>query len=191
MGRPRKFTEENALSEILAVFKQKGYEAASIDDITKASNLSRASLYGVFGSKEQVFREVLKVYMAEVIANMRTTVLGEAEPLAGLKVWLKRLPAYLAPNGCLLAVALAERPNLSKEVGADIDSYLNLLENQILQVLERAQEGGKLSKYIGSDFEKVGSKLVGLYFMAATLTRGCPNSQIAKDAIESTLRLVD
>jgi len=190
MGRPRKFTEEAALSEILTVFQAKGYEAASIDDITKASGLSRASLYGVFGSKEQVFRETLKVYMAGVFAGLQLRIASESEPLVGLRAWFNVLPERCGKQGCLLAVALTERPNLSKEVGEDIDVYLSELSKTILDALEKAQSRGKLSRFIGSELDKEGAKLVGLYFAVANLVRG-NHASLCKDIIESTLRTVD
>ena len=45
------------------VFWAKGYEGASLSDLTRAMRINRPSLYAAFGNKEQLFRKVLDRYM--------------------------------------------------------------------------------------------------------------------------------
>jgi len=44
------------------VFWAKGYEGASLSDLTRAMRINRPSLYAAFGNKEQLFRKVLDRY---------------------------------------------------------------------------------------------------------------------------------
>src|SRR5215467_4035068 len=62
-GRPREFDTEKALDRALKVFWRKGYEGASLLDLTEAMGINRPSLYAAFGNKEALFRKVLKRYV--------------------------------------------------------------------------------------------------------------------------------
>src|SRR6202795_3561961 len=62
-GRPRSFDIDRALDRALQVFWRKGYEGASLSDLTKAVGVNRPSLYAAFGDKEALFRKVLGRYL--------------------------------------------------------------------------------------------------------------------------------
>src|SRR5437763_14671465 len=62
-GRPRAFDPDAALDRAMHVFWAKGYEGASLSDLTQAMRINRPSLYAAFGNKEQLFRKVLDRYM--------------------------------------------------------------------------------------------------------------------------------
>jgi len=63
VGRPRAFDPDVALDRAMHVFWAKGYEGASLSDLTRAMRINRPSLYAAFGNKEQLFRKVLDRYM--------------------------------------------------------------------------------------------------------------------------------
>jgi AcrR family transcriptional regulator len=64
-GRPREFDIDKALKEALDVFLQKGYEGASLTDLTQAMGINPPSLYAAFGNKEGLFRQVHERYLLE------------------------------------------------------------------------------------------------------------------------------
>ena len=51
-----------ALDAAMYVFWEKGFEAASLDDLTKAMGITRLSMYAAFGNKESLFRQALDRY---------------------------------------------------------------------------------------------------------------------------------
>lgn len=61
-GRPRSFDEGEALDAAIDVFWRLGYEGASLAELTEAMGINRPSLYGVFGSKEDLFVRALQRY---------------------------------------------------------------------------------------------------------------------------------
>src|ERR1700719_1378710 len=63
MGRPRSFDLDEALDRALQVFWRKGYEGASLSDLTKAVGVNRPSLYAAFGDKKALFRKALDRYL--------------------------------------------------------------------------------------------------------------------------------
>ena len=73
-GRPREFCADQALAAALGVFWSKGYEGASLSDLTEAMGISRPSLYAAFGNKEALFRKALDLYEREKFAFMRAAL---------------------------------------------------------------------------------------------------------------------
>jgi AcrR family transcriptional regulator len=63
LGRPRAFDIDEALDRALKVFWQKGYEGASLPDLTRAMGINRPSLYAAFGNKEALFRKAIDRYL--------------------------------------------------------------------------------------------------------------------------------
>ena len=61
-GRPRSFCTDTALDRAMTVFWRRGYEGASLAELTDAMGINSPSLYAAFGNKEGLFRAVLERY---------------------------------------------------------------------------------------------------------------------------------
>jgi AcrR family transcriptional regulator len=68
VGRPREFDVEEALAAALKVFWRKGYDGASLTDLTEAMGVTRPSLYCAFGNKEALFKKALDLYERDKLA---------------------------------------------------------------------------------------------------------------------------
>ena len=64
MGRRRTFIENEAIDSATAVFAEHGFAGTSVDDLVRATGVNRASLYGVFGSKDGLFQRCLTEALA-------------------------------------------------------------------------------------------------------------------------------
>jgi AcrR family transcriptional regulator len=104
MGRPKGFREETALDAAMRVFWEKGYEGTSLDELTRAMNINRSSLYSTFGDKETLFRRVIDRYRAGPMgflseALKQPTARTVVESLLRSAVKFLADPAH--PSGCL------------------------------------------------------------------------------------------
>jgi AcrR family transcriptional regulator len=61
-GRRREFDADEALERALEVFWARGYEGATLPELTRAMGINRPSLYATFGNKEQLFAKALDHY---------------------------------------------------------------------------------------------------------------------------------
>jgi len=61
-GRPRSFDERDALEKATGVFRLKGYDGVTIEDLVEGMGVGRPSLYAVFGDKRTLFLRALRAY---------------------------------------------------------------------------------------------------------------------------------
>lgn len=107
-GRPRAFDRDHALARAMDVFWSKGYEAASIADLTKAMDINPPSLYAAFGDKEDLFIEAVRRYHENV--RQSCPYAGEATARDAVERLLAELATLFTdrshPAGCLAVMAM-------------------------------------------------------------------------------------
>lgn len=73
-GRPRSFDRDEALERAMQVFWQKGFEGASLSDLTAAMGIQPTSLYKGFGNKQSLFEQALALYLAGPVAFIHSAL---------------------------------------------------------------------------------------------------------------------
>src|ERR1700739_1408428 len=146
-GRPRAFDPDAALERAMHVFWGKGYEGASLSNLTRAMRINRPSLYAAFGNKEQLFRKVLDRYMDGPVAWFGKALAAPkardvVEQIFRGTVLMAENPRV--PSGCLLVQgALAcGSATARREVGARRAAA----EIALRRRLQRAKREGDLPK---------------------------------------------
>ena len=66
MPRHKEFDREEVLLKAMMVFRDKGYEATSMQDLVDHMKINRFSLYETFKSKHELFLEALQAYYENV-----------------------------------------------------------------------------------------------------------------------------
>src|ERR1700735_4617914 len=105
-GRPRSFDERDALEKATRVFRSKGYDGVTIDDLVAGMGVGRPSLYSVFGDKRTIFLRVLKAY-AETKGALAAKALLSPQSLRDSLISFLRFNVEVATEkgsapGCLL-----------------------------------------------------------------------------------------
>ena len=108
-GRPLSFDREAALERAMHVFWERGYEAASVADLTSAMGITPPSLYTAFGDKERLFLEAIEAYGkgpggfgARALAE-EPTARGAVQRL--LEEGAAQLTQDCHPPGCMMVMA--------------------------------------------------------------------------------------
>jgi AcrR family transcriptional regulator len=143
-GRPREFDTEDALAAALGVFWRKGYDGASLTDLTEAMGITRPSLYAAFGNKEQLFTQALDLYEREKLAYVRAaldapTARGVAERF--LHGAIENVVGGSC-RGCLGVIASVNCTNPESAIRKELNERAESSRRAILQRLERAIEEG-------------------------------------------------
>src|SRR5260370_41390255 len=103
-GRPRAFDREVALDRALHLFWTRGFDGTSISDLTDALEINPPSLYAAFGSKEELFREALGLYVRAYGIPVERAIAEEKTALDAvgriLREAARLFPAGATPGGC-------------------------------------------------------------------------------------------
>ncbi|GAB3841743.1 hypothetical protein GCM10029963_13540 [Micromonospora andamanensis] len=120
-GRPRTFDRQVALRRAMEVFWRRGYQGASMTELTAAMGIASPSLYAAFGSKEALFREAVELYNSTEGAGPRAALDGGVTARAAIEAMLRHQAyAYVDPanpSGCLVVLAGAGTVPESDAVG--------------------------------------------------------------------------
>jgi AcrR family transcriptional regulator len=150
-GRPREFCVDEALSAALRVFWTKGYEGASLSDLTEAMGITRPSLYAAFGNKESLFRKALDLYEHDKLAYMGAaleapTARGVAERL--LRGALEMQTTGSDPKGCLGVISSVACGAEAESIKAEVLKRRASSDEALLRRFEQAKADGDLPEHI-------------------------------------------
>jgi AcrR family transcriptional regulator len=148
-GKPRTLDRIKALDHAMKLFWERGYEGTSFKALTSAMQVTSSSFYFAFGSKEQLYREVVDCYATGPAAFFVEVIESETLDTRAAFVALLEGHARLftledCPPGCLVSFAFAHAPpelaSLAKLTG-DIRRWA---EQSMTDRLTRGIEAGDL-----------------------------------------------
>jgi TetR/AcrR family transcriptional regulator, transcriptional repressor for nem operon len=148
VGRHKEFIPEVALARAQDLFRRRGFEASSIDDLVKATGVGRASLYGAFGSKQALYLSALDDYCQNAPAPLLAELESADPVLPGIRAALSRMVQMQLDDpdrkGCMVVAAAIERPH-DAETSQRVAQSLARVEAAFENALRRARHAGELA----------------------------------------------
>jgi AcrR family transcriptional regulator len=184
MGRPREFNVDEALDLALQVFWRKGYEGASMADLTETMGITKPSLYSAFGNKEELFRKALDRYVDGPgryiqVALAKPTVRGVVEHLLYESADAVTDPSH--PPGCLAVQGALSCGDAAESIKQELVARRANTEQDLRQRFERAIAEGDLPAE--SDAADLAAYLSAiLHGMAVQAAGGTSRTQLRKIA---------
>lgn len=122
-ARPQSRFDER-LGQILAhatdVFDEKGYEGASMRDLSRASGMSLAGLYYYFESKEKLLYLIQRHTFTTILERLRARLEGVSDPEARIRVFIANHLEYFLANQKAMKVLSHEDEVLKNGYGVEI-----------------------------------------------------------------------
>ncbi|MFO1080478.1 MAG: TetR/AcrR family transcriptional regulator [Reyranellaceae bacterium] len=142
MGRPRSFDTDTALTAATGVFLARGYDGASLDELTAAMGIARPSLYAAFGDKGGLYAAVLRRYGEAAKASMRRALQSGDTAEAAVRALLRgAVDAYAPPGGqglgCLIATTATTVAAGDAAVRRALAEFLAEVDALVAQALEQ------------------------------------------------------
>jgi len=112
------------LAEILAhatdVFCEKGYEGASMRDLSRASGMSLAGLYYYFKSKERLLFLIQKDTFTTIVQRLKAQLEGVADPEEQIRIFILNHLEYFLANPASMKVLSHEAEALKNGFASEI-----------------------------------------------------------------------
>ncbi|HSH86162.1 MAG TPA: TetR/AcrR family transcriptional regulator [Methylophilus sp.] len=147
-GRPRVFDMDEALEKALQIFWKRGYEGASLAELTETLGVNKPSLYAAFGNKEELFMKALSKYVAGPVAFVREVV---NEPTARdvAQTFLYKAAEFLTepshPKGCMVVQGALSGGESAEMIKSVLIQYRTAYEKVLTKRFEQARNDGDLS----------------------------------------------
>lgn len=153
-GRPIGFDKDAALEAAMLLFWERGFEGASMADLTRAMGLSASSIYAAFGDKHSLFSHAVERYL-QTRAQYATDALAQPTLDAVIRALFDNTVAFLIgmghPPTCM---SLAGAMGCSIEAAPARDLMTAVRRDNEKAMKERllqARKAGELSREINVD----------------------------------------
>lgn len=132
----------------MEVFWVKGYEGASISDLTGAMGIGSPSLYAAFGSKEALFREAIELYGRIEGPEIWDVVENAPDACAAVEGFLTATAHSFSrpgkPRGCMVVLSQLNTTEASASVCAALRENRAQGQSALEARLRRAVDDGDL-----------------------------------------------
>ena len=148
MARTIEFNEEDAIKKAMDVFWKKGYNGASMRDLTSAMQINSSSLYNTIGDKHALFVRGIKYYTESRIEEAKKRAANEKSPLTALINFINDAVTFIT-NGETTCMAV----KTAFEVAPDDDSIKAILKADndfthifVRSLIEKARKLGEMQE---------------------------------------------
>ncbi|WEX09740.1 TetR/AcrR family transcriptional regulator [Chelativorans sp. AA-79] len=151
-GRPRSFDRDAALRRAMEIFWAKGYDGASLADLTKAMGINAPSLYAAFGSKEGLFREAVALYGETEGTEIWTSVTDASSARETFDRFLHAsADAFTRPGkpaGCLVVLGALNATDTNEKICRELRDLRTGNIETLRDRLKRAVAEGELPESV-------------------------------------------
>jgi TetR/AcrR family transcriptional regulator, cholesterol catabolism regulator len=139
---------DRRLSEILAhatvMFDEKGYQGASMRDLSRASGMSLAGLYYYFESKEKLLYLIQRHTFTTILERLRQRLEGVDDPEARIRIFVLNHLEYFLANQKAMKVLSHEDEVLKNGHGAEIAAIKREYVHTCVGLMEELKRAKRL-----------------------------------------------
>ncbi|MDU5782287.1 MAG: TetR/AcrR family transcriptional regulator [Pantoea sp.] len=154
-GRPRAFDTDTALDNAMIVFRQKGFHASSVADLSEAMNLTAGSIYKAFKDKRTLFLRVFERYIsvrgADLRARLQQYPTGRARIAELLQFYLDSAREIEGRRGCLVVGSTVELQSLDEELSELVRQAVLRNRHFLIALVREGQEDGSISASLDAE----------------------------------------
>lgn len=149
MPRTKNFERSEVLEKAKNLFWKQGFHATSMQNLVDHLGINRASLYGEFGGKKQLYEEALTAYRTEGYEYLKSTLSKRKSAKSALKNLF--LDAVISDTqdpdrkGCFVVNCTTEYLPKNTEILSDLLEQKSNFESLISETLQRGVDSEELS----------------------------------------------
>lgn len=163
MGRIMEFNEDQAIQKAMEVFWKKGYNGASMRELTEAMQINVSSLYRTIGDKQQLFARCISNYVRSRIDEAEANAAGIKSPLKAIISFVNDVVRTIlyGSNSCLAIKTTFEIAISDPAVQAILKEDRDFTHRFILNLVNKAIAQKELSA--STDAEAVTDYLINAF----------------------------
>jgi AcrR family transcriptional regulator len=147
VGRPKEFCEIKTLEAAMRVFAEKGYDNASLSDLTLAMKINRFSMYASFGNKESLYVKAMECFHQVRQERLRGFLSAKSAREGVTQLLRDVVTRFTDPEGhglCFITQAPLNSKTVSPETRGLMAKRRAEVEQAIRARLQRAIQDGEL-----------------------------------------------
>src|ERR1017187_4294892 len=161
---------ERRFSEILdyaaEVFAEKGYEGASMRDLSRLSGMSLAGLYYYFDSKEKLLYHIQKRTFTTIVDRLRERLAANSDPEERIRIFVRNHVDYAIANQRAMKVLAHEDDVLKDGHGAELAAIKREYYRICVGLVEDLKsEAPKRSELVAARGTSTRTAVMGLFGM--------------------------
>lgn len=188
----KSFNPEDAITNAITVFWDKGYEAASMADLIKAMEINKGSLYNAFGSKKELFKRALAQYdrdRTQIMLENLNAIDAPLDAIVGLfGLAIEHNCSNPDKRGCLLVNTALELRHHDKEIHNTVTMLMDNMRDFFEANIKRGHADGSISTHI--DPQSTALVLCSLLIGMQVLSRGAYEPESLASINAQVLRLL-
>lgn len=154
-GRPRAFDENEALSRAMHVFWAKGFDGASMKDLTSAMEINSPSLYATYGDKAALYAKTIDAYVENDACAPLVAFEHEQDISKAVRAFLVAAVEYATNQpggnrGCYLSSCVATNAQEMKSVSAQLRRAISETDARLTERFAAEMAAGTLSDAVSA-----------------------------------------
>ncbi|MEQ8907822.1 MAG: helix-turn-helix domain-containing protein [Vicingaceae bacterium] len=151
MPRTKNFSPEEALEKAVNLFWEQGYHATSMQNLVDALGINRASMYGTYGGKDELFAQALEAYQAAETKEVSAILYYYTDIRQGLYVMFEYFVDSAlkeeSSNSCFHVNTAVELANESKAIKESLEACRELHLKMYRTYLEFGKSKAQLANH--------------------------------------------
>lgn len=185
-------TKRYIIEKVSPIFNSKGYAGTSLSDMTRATGLTKGSIYGNFTNKDEVALLAFDHSTGRIIDAIsgemarQTTCLGKL--LAYPRVYRALRDDILATGGCPLANTLADADDTHRALRNAATGVLIFWRKTVSRLIEKGIRAGEFRE--DADARKAALSIITLIEGASVLAKGTGSMDYFTNGIDAVEDLI-
>lgn len=191
-GRPKIFDEQEAIQKATEVFRNKGYDTASADELLNAMGIGKGSFYLAFkGGKQELYVRSIKQFSENFNKKIGQAIENSEDQIEFIRQFFLVLADAEdcdIERGCYLGNALVQLSEKDEDIKRITAELLKGLQKVFAKAIKKAQQNGQLK--IQEDPEILAWHLTNLWNGIHVTRRMESSPEILRSMIEMNLKLL-
>jgi TetR/AcrR family transcriptional regulator, transcriptional repressor for nem operon len=193
MPKTKQFDEAEVLQRARELFREKGYNGTSMDELVKVTGLNRSSLYDTFGDKRNLYIRSLEEYQQNTLRLREESLQKITSPRKKIQYMfnqsVKEILSDPRRKGCFMVNATTELANQDKKVSKLAGSNMECMEGLFYQWIKEGQAIGEIANLYNAKAlaRYLFSSISGLQVIGQTVD----DKSVLEDVVKVTLSVLD